>query len=144
MGINMKQSTQYFNIIFGSLCVVLGVIGIIVPILPTTPFLLLAAYFFAKSSQRFLDWLLTNRLFGCYIDNYRSGRGIPLLQKVLTITSLWLTIGVSALFFVQSWWVRGLLLVIALGVSLHLVRVKTYKEEILCQPGMRLMDLEKE
>jgi len=144
MGINIKQSTRYFYIILGSLCVLLGVIGIIVPILPTTPFLLLAAFLYAKSSKRFLNWLLTNRLFGRYIDNYRSGRGIPLLQKVLTITSLWLTIGVSALFFVQSWWVRGLLLVIALGVSLHLVRVKTYKEEILCQPGMRLMDLEKE
>ena len=142
MGINMKQSTRYFYIIFGSLCVLLGVIGIIVPILPTTPFLLLAAFLYAKSSKRFLNWLLTNRLFGRYIDNYRSGRGIPLLHKILTITSLWLTIGVSALFFVQSWWVRGLLLVIALGVSIHLLRVKTYKEEVLHQPGMGQLDLE--
>ena len=144
MGINMKQSTRYFYIIFGSLCVLLGVIGIIVPILPTTPFLLLAAYFFAKSSKRFLNWLLTNRLFGRYIDNYRSGRGIPLLQKVLTITSLWLTIGVSALFFVESWWVRGLLLVIALGVSIHLLRVKTYKEGVLHQPSLGHLEIENE
>lgn len=113
----------------GSLCVLLGIIGILVPILPTTPFLLLAAYLYARSSERFLNWLLTNRLFGRYIDNYRSGRGIPLLQKILTILALWLTIGLSILYVVENWWVRGILLIIAIGVSMHLIRVKTYREE---------------
>lgn len=113
----------------GSLCVLLGIIGILAPILPTTPFLLLAAYLYARSSERFLHWLLTNRLFGRYIDNYRSGRGIPLLQKVLTILALWLTIGLSILYVVENWWVRGVLLIIAIGVSTHLIRVKTYREE---------------
>lgn len=140
----MKNNKRYIIISLGIFCVLLGVIGIIVPVLPTTPFLLLAAYFFAKSSPRFLRWLLTNRLFGKYIDNYRSGRGIPLLQKILTIISLWLTIGVSALFFVESWWVRGLLLVIALGVTVHLVRVKTYKEGVLHQPSLGHLEIENE
>ena len=63
-------------IILGTVCVFMGFIGIFIPVLPTTPFLLLAAYLYGRSSERFLNWLVTNRLFGRYIDNYRSGRGI--------------------------------------------------------------------
>ena len=111
----------------GTLCVVLGAVGIFVPILPTTPFLLLAAYFYARSSERFLNWLLTNRLFGKFISNYRSGLGIPLLQKILTIVALWVTIGASISLFVDAWWLRILLLVIATGVTIHLLSVKTLK-----------------
>jgi uncharacterized membrane protein YbaN (DUF454 family) len=118
--------------------VLLGVVGIFIPILPTTPFLLLAAYLYARSSQRFLNWLLTNRLFGRYISNYRNGLGLPLLQKVITIFALWLTIGVSATLFVKSWWLRGLLLVIALAVSIHLVCIKTYKPEPTSEPDIKL------
>jgi uncharacterized membrane protein YbaN (DUF454 family) len=114
-------------IILGTLCVTLGVLGMFLPVLPTTPFLLLAAICYARSSERFYHWLMTNRWCGEYIRNYREGRGIPLKQKVLTIMLLWLTIGSTAWLAISQWWVRWILLGIAVGVTIHLVKVKTYK-----------------
>jgi uncharacterized membrane protein YbaN (DUF454 family) len=111
----------------GTACVALGTLGIFLPLLPTTPFLLLAAVCYAHSSPRLLHWLTHNRWFGSYIRNYREGRGIPLREKILTITLLWLTIGVSVVFFVPVLWVKIVLMAIALAVTIHLLRVKTMK-----------------
>lgn len=113
----------------GTLFVGLGVVGIFVPILPTTPFLLLAAFCYGRSSQRFLRWLLTNRWFGDYIRNYREGKGLPLREKVLTLTALWLTIGVSIVYVASQWWLRLALAAIALGVTIHLLWIKTARPE---------------
>ncbi len=121
----MGDVKRMFLIGVGTLCVAMAVVGIFVPILPTTPFLLLAAVCYGRSSQRFLHWLLTNRWFGAYIQDYRAGRGLPLIQKVLTIFALWLTIGLSVAFVVSQWWLRLALLGIAVGVTTHLVRIKT-------------------
>lgn len=123
----MQTIRQKFLIILGTLCVGLAVVGILLPVLPTTPFLLLAAYFYGRSSKRFYNWLLNNRWFGGYIRNYREGNGIPLKQKVSVILLLWLTIGFSAWLFVSQWWLKGILIAIAIGVTIHLVQVKTYK-----------------
>lgn len=125
----MKKIKRTIYIILGSLCVVFGVVGVFVPVLPTTPFLLLAAWFFTHSSDRFYQWLITNRWFGSYIRNYREGRGIPLGQKVISISLLWLTIGSSVIFIIDQWWLRGLLLFIAVGVSYHLITIRTYRIE---------------
>jgi hypothetical protein len=125
----MNDLTRTLLIIGGTLCLVLGIVGMVLPVLPTTPFLLLAAYCYARSSQRFYDWLITNRWFGEYIRNYREGRGIPLKQKVLTITLLWVTIGYAAGFVVSQWWLRLILVGIASGVTIHLIRTKTYRPE---------------
>jgi len=116
-------------IIGGTLCVSLGFIGMFVPILPTTPFLLLAAVCYARSSQRFYMWLLTNRWCGQYIRRYREGKGVPLRQKVLAITLLWITIGYAAGFVVSVWWLKAVLMAIAVGVTVHLVKVKTFRPE---------------
>lgn len=115
-------------IAFGTIFVGLGIIGIFMPVLPTTPFLLLAAACYARSSLRFYHWLLYNRWFGNYIRNYRQRKGIPLKVKLLTITLLWLTIGVSAVFAVQSFAVRIILVLIAIGVSIHVLSLKTLKQ----------------
>lgn len=111
----------------GAVSVALGVVGIVVPVLPTTPFLLLAAFCFARSSDRFYQWLVTNRWFGEYIRNYREGRGMPRREKIVALTAMWLTIGLAAAFSVSAWWGRLLLLGIATGVTIHLVRLKTYE-----------------
>ena len=113
--------------VLGTLFVVIGIFGIFLPVLPTTPFLLLAAVCFARSSQRFYDWLLNNRWFGNYIRNYREGKGLPLKQKVITIILLWAAIGFSATFAVHALWVKIVLILIAIGVSIHLLSLRTLK-----------------
>ena len=109
----------------------------LLPVLPTTPFLLLAAICYARSSERFYHWLITNRWCGEYIRNYREGRGIPLKQKVLTILMLWLTIGSTASLAISQWWIRLILLGVAVGVTVYLVRIKTYKAKTPPYPLLR-------
>jgi uncharacterized protein len=111
----------------GIVSLTLGFIGIPVPLLPTTPFLLLSAYLFARSSPRLYHWLIYHRIFGKYIRDYREKRGVPLGIKIGTLTLLWVTISVSAFFFVGLVWVRVLLLAIALGVSSHILCLRTLK-----------------
>jgi uncharacterized protein len=125
----MNQLKRTLFIIGGVVCVVLAFLGILLPVLPTTPFLLLATYLFARSSDRFLHWLLHNRWFGDYIRNYREGRGMPAREKAIAIVSLWLTILFTSFYFVPFWWVRVLLLAIASGVTFHLLRIKTYRRD---------------
>lgn len=116
-------------LISGTLCVMLSVVGIFLPLIPTTPFLLLAAMCYARSSERLYNWLLTSRWFGEYIRNYREGKGIPLKQKIFTIILLWLSIGYAVAFVIPIWWVKILLLTIATGVTTYLIRVKTFRPE---------------
>jgi len=109
----------------GTISLGMGILGVFFPILPTTPFFLLAAFCYARGSQRFYHWLLYRSWAGAYIRSYREGRGIPLVQKVLTLTLLWLSIGYAIVFVAETWWLRLLLGGILVGVTAHLVRVKT-------------------
>jgi uncharacterized membrane protein YbaN (DUF454 family) len=115
-------------IIAGTFFVGLGILGIFLPLLPTTPFLLLAAACYVRSSQRLYDWLLNNRWFGKFVRNYIQGRGVPQKVKLWTITFLWLTIGFSVTFVAQVLLIRIVLILIAIGVSLHVLSVRTLKE----------------
>jgi len=108
----------------GTLSLAIGIVGIVVPLLPTTPFLLLAAGCYLRSSQRFYNWLMGNRFFGNYIRNYIEGRGMPLRIKVLTVLLLWLAIGLSIAFAVQSLVIRIILISIAVGVTVHIALIK--------------------
>ncbi len=111
----------------GGICVLCALIGIFIPVLPTTPFLLLAVFFFARSSEKAHQWLLHNRWFGGYIRRYHEGRGIALRDKIITLTLLWLTILLTAILLVENNWVRLIMVVMAAGVTTHLVRTKTYR-----------------
>ncbi len=113
----------------GSTSVALGLVGMFLPVLPTTPFLLLAAVCYARSSPRLHHWLLHNRWFGAYIRNYREGRGMTRSHKTAVLLLLWLTIGSSAVFAIQLWWVRLLLIGIAGGVTFHILKIPTYRPE---------------
>lgn len=121
-------------IFLGTVCVGLGVLGMFLPLLPTTVFLLMAAYCYSRSSERFHNWLLNNRLFGSYIKNYKSGQGISMRQKVSTITILWASIGFSIWLLWGSFWVSLLLVAIAVGVTVHLVLLKTHRPETAIAP----------
>lgn len=116
-------------IFLGTVCVGLGLLGIFLPLMPTTVFLLMAAYCYSKSSEKFHNWLMTNRLFGKYISDYKSGKGITLRQKISTILILWASIGFSIWFVAGAFWVTLLLAAVAIGVTLHLLWLKTYRPE---------------
>ena len=114
-------------IAIGTICVAIGLVGIFVPVLPTTPFLLLAAACYLRSSQRFYNWLMNNRWFGTYIRNYIEGRGIPLKVKLFTIALLWAAIGMS-IWLVANLVVTIVLLVIAAAVTLHIILIRAKKK----------------
>jgi len=114
-------------IILGSFFVGLGIMGIFVPILPTTPFLLLAAYFYARSSKRLYAWVLNTPLLGDYIKHYREGVGVPVLKKVIVILFVWLMLAYTAFAIVPVWWGQALLLLVAAAVSYHIIRIRTQR-----------------
>lgn len=118
---------RYLLIIIGSISVALAVLGIVLPVLPTTPFLLLAAWCYARSSTRFYVWLMTHRLWGKYLRDYTSGKGVPRSIKVWALTLLWAAILGSAFLAVEITWVRILMIVIAIGVSIHILKIRTLK-----------------
>jgi uncharacterized membrane protein YbaN (DUF454 family) len=113
----------------GTLSLGLGIIGVFIPILPTTPFLLLAAACYMRSSERFYQWLINNRIFGAYVRDYIEGRGMPIRVKILTILLLWLAIGLSITFGVQNIVIRIILICIAIGVTAHISLIKKRKVE---------------
>ena len=111
----------------GTLSTGLGIIGVFVPILPTTPFLLLAAACYMRSSERFYRWLINDRIFGAYVRNYIEGKGMPVKTKMFTILLLWLTIALTVAFAVENMVVRIVLLCVAVGVTAHIALIKKRK-----------------
>ena len=111
----------------GVICVVLGVIGRFVPLMPTTPFLLLAAYLFSRSSPKMHKLLLENKVFGKYISNYLSNKPIPIKQKIFSISLLWLGMGSSIYILKLSDWRVALLIFIGLAVSTHIATLGKFR-----------------
>jgi uncharacterized membrane protein YbaN (DUF454 family) len=112
----------------GTLSVALGVIGIFLPLMPTTVFLLLAAACYARSSERFYQWLVNHRWLGSYIRNHYEGRGMKRRDKIVTLVALWAGIGVTAIWSVEALWLRLLLVGIALAVTIHVVKLPVFVE----------------
>lgn len=129
---NLKEKKFRKRLIFlgGFISLTLGIIGIVIPILPTTPFLLLSSAAFAKSSEKFHKWLLNNKVLGAYIRNYKEGKGMPLKIKVITLCLLWFTILISIfLFLMNLFWVQILLFCIAIAVSIHIILIRPKNRE---------------
>lgn len=124
----MKKTISYYlYITCGIISVILGAIGILLPLLPTTPFLLLAVICFTRSSEKLKHWLLHHKVFGKYIYNYTVHRAVPLRSKIIAITLLWLTMVIS-MVIVNKLTVTVILCLIASLVTLHLVKLKTLTE----------------
>ena len=113
----------------GWLCVVLGVIGIFLPVMPTTPFLLLAAACFMRSSPPIYDWLTQHPRLGPYLVHYLEGKGLPMKAKVYTLLLMWCSISFS-LLIIPLFWPRIGLLMIALLVSGYIVHLPTRENEL--------------
>jgi uncharacterized membrane protein YbaN (DUF454 family) len=131
----VQKITRALWLVVGMICLFLGAIGIVLPILPTTPFLLASAACFCKSSPRMYSWLLNNRYFGEYIKNYKEGRGLSIKTKITALTVLWLTIGFSIVFLLRRLLLLQLVLplqiimvAVAIGVSIHILRLPTFKK----------------
>ena len=118
------RSVRYVLLAVGWLSVALGVIGIFVPVLPTTPFLLLAAACFVRSSRRFYHWLVGHKRLGPWIRDYLEGNGIPIKGKVYAIGLMWLSIGLSC-YLVPLPWARAFMLTSAVLVSFYILKQKT-------------------
>ncbi|MFO8020277.1 MAG: YbaN family protein [Promethearchaeia archaeon] len=121
---DLSPLVKKLYLITGFISLILGSIGIIVPILPTTPFLLLSAGCFARSSEKFYKWLINNKVLGAYIRNYREGTGMPLKIKIFTITLLWVTMLLTIFFLIEIQWVKYLLLIIAMAVTIHIALIR--------------------
>jgi uncharacterized membrane protein YbaN (DUF454 family) len=114
-------------VIAGTIALVTGVIGIIIPVLPTTPFLLLAAICYMRSSPRLYSALLCNRFIGSYVRNYLEGRGMSLKMKIGTLSLLWVAIVCTAALATDSLIIRIILAVVLIGVTIHIFLIKTVK-----------------
>jgi len=118
------RSVRYALLAVGWLSVALGVIGIFLPVLPTTPFLLLAAACFVRSSRRFYLWLVMHPRLGPWIRDYLDGQGIPRKAKVYALSLMWASIALSC-YLVPMFWARAFMLTSAVLVSIYILRQKT-------------------
>ena len=115
---------KYLLIGAGSISLSIGVIGIFIPLLPTTPLLLLSSYCYLKSSDRLYEKLINHKILGAYLHHYMKHRAIDKKTKIIAITTLWISLGISILI-APLLFVKVLLALLGAGVTLHLLGLKT-------------------
>lgn len=115
---------RYLYIFFGTLSLIVGIIGIFLPVLPTTPLLLLAAFCYYRSSKRLYDWLMNHPHLGTYIRNFTEKKVIPLHTKIIILTLLWASLLFCA-YILHPIWLKVLMMVIAIGVTWHILSYKS-------------------
>jgi len=128
--INEKKSIRLLWVLIGSISVGMGIIGIFVPGWPTTIFLIIASYFYIRSSEKLYNWLLNNKILGIYLKNYYSGKGMPLKAKILSLFLMWV-FGLLSIFL----WIPDNLsmikiivfILLAIG-SIFILRVKSAED----------------
>ena len=118
---------KFILTIFGLISLGLGIMGIFLPVLPTTPFLLLAAALFLRSDRRLYDWLLNHPKLGNYIRNFIEYKAIPLHVKILSIALIWITLTFCAVSVVEHWALRAMFLLLAAAITIHILSYKTLK-----------------
>ena len=116
-------------LIVGSISLAAGLVGVFLPIIPTTPFILLSAWCFFRSSERLYQWVISNERFGPTIKNFHGGKGITKKMKTRAIVMMWLTISLSVYFYINNIYLIALLYIIAIGVSIYLYKLPTMKEQ---------------
>ena len=121
---------KYLYIFGGSISLALGVIGIFLPVLPTTPFLLLAAFCYLRGSKKMYDWLLSHKVFGPYIYNYMTYKAVTRKTKKVILTTMWLILTISTIL-VPILHIRIFLLASGIGVTIHILTLKTIENEDL-------------
>ena len=113
--------------ILGLLSLGLGILGAFLPVLPTTPLLLLAAALFLRGNKELYEWLMNHPKLGPYISNFTQHKAIPLKVKIISVTFLWLTLINCAIFVADHWAFRSLFIALAIGVTIHILSYRTLK-----------------
>ena len=113
--------------ILGLLSLGLGILGAFLPVLPTTPLLLLSAALFLRSNRKLYDWLMNHPKLGPYISNFMQHKAVPLRVKVISVTALWMTLLYCAVFVARHWAFRTFFILIAVAVTIHILSYKTLK-----------------
>jgi len=121
----MDKVVKVLLIIIGTISLVLGMLGIFIPLFPTMPFLLFTAACYLKSSNNLYILLIENKYIGKHLANYKESRSISRNVKYMTIISLWISIGFSAIVIVSNNYIKVLLLFIAVAVSFHVASLKS-------------------
>lgn len=119
--VTQNIALRYLWFVLGFFFTGLGFLGYVLPGLPGTVFILIAVYFFARSSPKFYNWLLNNPVFGELIRDWRAGLGLPLRAKVMAVLLIAVTIGSTVLFFTSSLLLKFVLLLCGFGVSTYLI-----------------------
>ncbi|HEY9113267.1 MAG TPA: YbaN family protein [Bacteroidales bacterium] len=125
---NKNPITRILLLIAGVLSTLIGFAGIFIPLLPTTPFLLLASWCFVRSSDKLDRILKENRFLGPYLKNYREKKGITKRNKIYSLVFLWVSLSVSFYFSPDWWWLWVILLAVGVGVSYHVISFTTLKD----------------
>ena len=125
---NQNPVVRWILIISGFVLIGIGILGVFLPLLPTTIFFILAAWCFARSSAKFHHWLHHNRWFGKYLRDYSAEKGMTVKSKIFSILFLWAGIIISSVFLTDNLYIRILLLAIAVGVTWHISSLKTAKD----------------
>jgi len=123
----LNKLKKILFLLTGSVSLGLGVVGVFIPILPTTPFLLLSAYLFASSSKTAHNWLKKQPFFGKMITEYQEKGGMRKQVKVIHIAVLWISILASIFFIIDNKYIKLLLIIVAVSVTIHLLHLKTIK-----------------
>lgn len=116
---------RYLLLASGFICIGLAFIGIIFPVWPTTPFLLLAAYLFSRSSPRMHEYLMNNKYFGQILRDFYEQRGIKRNTKIFAILLMWAVLLAAIIFFMPYDWARVSVIIIGIIVSIYLISLKT-------------------
>ena len=123
---HVKSDLLRFILIgIGWFSIAAGVVGIFLPIMPTVPFLLLAAVCFSKSSARFHSWLIEHKHLGPLVRDFLLSGAIPMKAKIAALTMIWISFPLTALLLVKILWLKLLLLAAAGAVTLYLLYLPT-------------------
>jgi uncharacterized membrane protein YbaN (DUF454 family) len=129
LNLDVKENRliRYLWIFFGFLMVIMGILGAILPILPGTVFFLIAAFCFAKSSEKFYKMLIHNKYVGPHLQNYLEEKFIPVKTKIIIISSIWISMTASAVYVLEVFWQRALMFAVAIGVSIYIILHRSKK-----------------
>lgn len=126
---NQKQGmARIIFIVIGMISLFLGILGIFLPVLPTTPFVLLSAYLFGRSSEKFHRYLYNHKIFGQIVRDFQDRKAIRRKNKIIALITMWVVILSSVIFFMPFWWAKVIVLCIGAGTTIYLIRFPEYKD----------------